>query len=165
MAIGERIRFFRVMKGMTQKYLGTRVGLAERTADIRIAQYEAGIRRPKEEMLNRIAEVLDVSPNALKVENIYTAASLMHTFFALEDIYDLRIDMIDGTICLCFDELNHRTPTGNILLWYEKALELDRGEITKEEYDYWRYTFPRVEAQRLKESLDEALRNRSKTEE
>ena len=47
MAIGERIRFFRNLKGMTQKYLGMQVGFPEKTADIRMAQYESGSRTPK----------------------------------------------------------------------------------------------------------------------
>ena len=34
MAIGERIRFFRNLKGMTQKYLGMQVGFPEKTASI-----------------------------------------------------------------------------------------------------------------------------------
>ena len=37
MAIGERIRFFRNMKGITQKYLGMVVGFPERSADVRMA--------------------------------------------------------------------------------------------------------------------------------
>ena len=32
MAIGERIRFFRNLRGMTQKYLGQEVGFPEKTA-------------------------------------------------------------------------------------------------------------------------------------
>ena len=32
MAIGERIHFFRILRGMTQKYLGTIVGFPERSA-------------------------------------------------------------------------------------------------------------------------------------
>ena len=47
MAIGERIRFFRNMKGITQKYLGMVVGFPERSADVRMAQYETGSRTPK----------------------------------------------------------------------------------------------------------------------
>ena len=39
MAIGERIRFIRNLRGMTQKFLGLQVGFSERTADIRMAQY------------------------------------------------------------------------------------------------------------------------------
>ena len=62
MAIGERIRFIRNLRGMTQKYLGVQVGLSERTADIRMAQYESGARTPKEDLTNSLAQVLDVSP-------------------------------------------------------------------------------------------------------
>ena len=38
MAIGERIRFFRNKRGMTQKYLGVLMGFPEKAADIRMAQ-------------------------------------------------------------------------------------------------------------------------------
>ena len=44
MAIGERIRFFRNKMGVTQKYLGQVVGFPERSADVRMAQYETGSR-------------------------------------------------------------------------------------------------------------------------
>ena len=40
MAIGERIHFFRMMRGMTQKYLGMALGFPEKSADVRLAQYE-----------------------------------------------------------------------------------------------------------------------------
>lgn len=50
MAIGERIRFFRNMKGITQKYLGMVVGFPERSADVRMAQYETGSRTPKADL-------------------------------------------------------------------------------------------------------------------
>jgi len=46
MAIGERIRFIRNLRGMTQKGLGAAVGFDEKTADVRIAQYESGTRTP-----------------------------------------------------------------------------------------------------------------------
>ena len=44
MAISERIRFIRNLRGITQKALGISAGLPEKTADIRIAQYESGVR-------------------------------------------------------------------------------------------------------------------------
>ena len=61
MAIGERIRFFRNLCGMTQKYLGQVVGFPEKTADIRMAQYESGSRTPKADLTNKLAEVFDIS--------------------------------------------------------------------------------------------------------
>ena len=62
MAIGERIHFFRLLRGMTQKYLGTAVGFPERSADVRLAQYENGSRKPKADLTAALAQVLDVSP-------------------------------------------------------------------------------------------------------
>ena len=44
MAIGERIHFFRLLRGMTQKYLGMALGFPEKSADVRLAQYETGSR-------------------------------------------------------------------------------------------------------------------------
>lgn len=58
MAIGERIRFFRNLRGMTQKYLGMQVGFPEKTADIRMAQYESGSRTPKADLTNKLARFL-----------------------------------------------------------------------------------------------------------
>ena len=45
MAIAERINYFRNKCGMTMKYLGQKLGYAEKSADVRVAQYEAGTRR------------------------------------------------------------------------------------------------------------------------
>ena len=35
MAIGERIHFFRLLRGMTQKYLGMALGFSEKSVDVR----------------------------------------------------------------------------------------------------------------------------------
>ena len=70
MAIGERIHFFRTMRGMTQKYLGMALGFPEKSADVRLAQYENGSRTPKADVTAALAQVLDVSPKALDVPDI-----------------------------------------------------------------------------------------------
>ena len=81
---------------MTQKYVGMRLGFSERSADIRIAQYETDARTPKRELLDNIADVLGVHPDALTVPDIDSLFGVMHTFFALEDRYDLRAEY-DGS--------------------------------------------------------------------
>ena len=43
MAVGDRIKRVRNFRGMTQKELGIAVGFDEKSADIRIAQYESNI--------------------------------------------------------------------------------------------------------------------------
>lgn len=78
MAIGERIRFIRNLRGMTQKYLGTLVGFPEKTADIRMAQYEAGSRTPKEDLTKALAGALDVSPLALEFPTLTVTRADAH---------------------------------------------------------------------------------------
>lgn len=104
MAIGERIRFFRNLCGMTQKYLGHVVGFPEKTADIRMAQYESGSRTPKADLTNTLAQVFEVSPQALTVPDIDSYIGLMHTLFTLEDLYGLKITELDGEVCLHLDK-------------------------------------------------------------
>ena len=103
MAIGERIHFFRMMRGMTQKYLGMALGFPEKSADVRLAQYENGSRTPKADVTAALAQVLDVSPKALDVPDIDSYTGLMHTLFTLEDRYGLHTDEADGEICLKVD--------------------------------------------------------------
>ena len=91
MAIGERIHFFRLLRGMTQKYLGMALGFPEKSADVRLAQYETGSRTPKADLTAALAQVLDVSPHALSVPDIDSYVGLMHTLFTLEDNYGLKI--------------------------------------------------------------------------
>ena len=94
MAIGQRIRFFRNRKGMTQKYLGEILGFVGKTSDVRMAQYESEARVPKQELVKNMAHFLDVSTHALTVPDIDTYIGLMHTFFALEDMYGLKIGKV-----------------------------------------------------------------------
>lgn len=148
MAIGERIRFIRNLRGMTMKYLGMAVGFEEKTADVRIAQYESGTRTPKEDLTAAIAQALDVAPQALNIPYIDSYVGLIHTLFALEDIYGIEINSIDGELCLTLDK-SKKTTYLNIFdmfyAWQQKKEQLEKGEITKEEYDDWRYNYPNVQ--------------------
>ena len=146
MAIGERIRFFRNLRGMTQKYLGTVVGFPEKTADIRMAQYESGSRTPKADLTNTLAKVFKVSPQqAWTVPDIDSYNGLIHTLFALEDLYGLKITELDGEVCLHLCKgmgTNYITMFEMFSAWQKQAEKYRNGEITKEEYDRWRYNYP-----------------------
>lgn len=168
MAIGERIRFIRNLRGMTQKYLGMAVGFPERTADIRMAQYESGTRTPKADLTDSLASALEVSPFALSVPNIDSYYGLMHTLFAIEDLYGLQVGEIDGEVCLRLDK-SRGTSYLNMFdmfhAWQQEAKKLKNGEITKEDYDQWRYTYPQIEAERTKAALDVLRVEKNKVEE
>lgn len=144
MAIGERIKRIRLMRGMTLKYLGEAVGFPANNADVRMAQYEKGTRSPKADLTKQIADVLGVAPEALDVPNIESYLSVMHTLFALEDNYALRIDKLNDEVCIRLDKDNvseYLTMLKMFTEWQEKAEQLRNGEITEEEYNDWRYNY------------------------
>ena len=145
MAIGERLRFFRKLRGMKLKELGLRLGFPEKSADVRMAQYEAETRTPKAELTAALAHALDVSPLALTVPDIDSDLGLMHTLFTLEDTYGLRLVKAEGEVCLVVDASQGARAASlreMIRAWREQAAKLEAGEITREEYDRWRYRYP-----------------------
>ena len=145
MAMGERLRFFRKLRGMKLKELGLQLGFPEKSADVRMAQYEAETRTPKAELTAALAHALDVSPLALTVPDIDSDLGLMHTLFALEDTYGLRVEEADGEVCLGVDAsqgVRAASLREMLRAWREQAARLETGEITREEYDRWRYCYP-----------------------
>ena len=148
MAIGERIRFFRNLRGMTQKYLGTVVGFPEKTADIRMAQYESGSRTPKADLTENLAGVLGVSPLALSVPDIDSYLGLMHTLFTLEDRYGLTIEKGENGVSMRVDP--HKGKDAAVLsemlnAWAEQSEKYRNGDISREDYDKWRYNYPKYD--------------------
>ena len=148
MAIGKRIRFFRNRKGMTQKQLGEILGFLGKTYDVRMAQYESEARTPKQDLVKEMAHIRDVSPRAITVPEIDSYIGLMHTLFALEDMYGLKVGEINGEVCLRLDKsagTTFSTMFEMLHAWREQATRLEQGEITKEEYDQWRYKYPELD--------------------
>ena len=172
MAIGERIHFFRIMRGMTQKYLGTLVGFPDKSADVRLAQYETGSRKPKADLTAALAQVLDVSPQALDVPDIDSYIGLMHTLFTLEDIYGLTVGEADGEVCLKVNKDKGKEAYELLKMlsaWKEQADKLSADEISREEYDRWRYYYPqydttqiwaKVPSQEFSDALVEAFKEK-----
>lgn len=176
MAIGERIHFFRIMRGMSQKYLGMLVGFPERSADVRLAQYETGSRKPKAELTAALAQALDVAPQALDIPDIDSQIGLMHTLFALKDIYGLTISETDGEVCLKISKDKGKAAEEllqMLTVWQEQAAKLTTEEISREEYDQWRYNYPKfdttqqwanVPSKELSDALVKTFKDKLKTD-
>ena len=136
-----------------------------------MTQYESGTRTPKADLTAALAQTLDVSPQALDVPEIDSYTGLMHTLFAPEDLNGLKVGEIDGELCFRLDKSKGRTYEAmfNILdAWRQQATKLEAGEITKEEYDRWRYHYPefdttqrwaKVPSQALSDMLIEGLKS------
>lgn len=176
MAIGERIRFSRNLRGMTQKYLGQMVGFPEKTADIRMAQYESGSRSPKAELTENLAGVLGVSPLALSVPDIDSYLGLMHTLFTLEDRYGLTVETGETGVSLHVDPRKGKDAaklSEMLTSWAQQADKLRNGEINREDYDKWRYNYPKYDensgyvktpSKQLSDALVEAFKDRLKAD-
>ncbi len=176
MAIGERIRFFRNLRGMTQKYLGQMVGFPEKTADIRMAQYESGSRSPKAELTENLAGALGVSSLALSVPDIDSYLGLMHTLFTLEDRYGLTVETGETGVSLRVDPRKGKDAaelSEMLTAWAEQAEKYRNGKINREDYDKWRYNYPKYDetsgyvktpSKQLNDALVEAFKNRLKAD-
>ena len=149
MAVGDRIKRARNLRGMTQKELGIAIGFEEKSADIRIAQYESNTRTPKEELLRKIAEVLDVNYRSLYEPTLYAAEDVMYTLFELDEHYPgTRLYEVTDTTDPDFPEKHMAVSFRYRLLdeflkeWQLRKKQLREGEITKEEYlDFYRKVF------------------------
>ena len=113
-----------------------------------MAQYESEARTPKQDLVKEMANIFDVSPQAITVPEIDSYIGLMHTLFALEDMYGLKIGEIDGEVCLRLDKSDCSTYSSMFKMfhaWQEQSAKLERGEISREEYDQWRYKYPELD--------------------
>lgn len=146
MAIGDKIRNIRIKRDMTQKDLGLAIGFNERTADVRMAQYESGTRVPKEAVIVKIAEVLKVNADYLMAPALDKTEEIIHALIYLDELNQLKMEAEDYT-----------TPEGEELKriklsltyldnyleeWYEKKKSLENDGISQDEYYEWKVNWP-----------------------
>jgi transcriptional regulator with XRE-family HTH domain len=142
MAVGDRIKRVRNIRGMTQKELGLAVGFDDNSADVRIAQYESGTRTPKEDMLKKIAEILDVNFRSLYEATLYAAEDIMFSLFELDEHYKIGLsESDDKKIGVVFDSV---VLNGFMREWLLRKQELAENKITKQEYMEWKLNFPQT---------------------
>lgn len=120
MTVGEKIKKYRILSGMTQKELGMRIGFSEQTAVSRIGKYEKDLMKPKKEIRQKIADVLEVDLIALN-SVASQSEDIMQVILALDEIYDIQIRQEGKYIFLIFEEEK-----------CEKAL-IDRIQFWKQE--------------------------------
>ena len=149
MAVGDRIKRVRNFRKMTRKELGTKVGFDENSADVRIAQYENNSRKPKEELLRKIAEALDVNWRSLYDPEDYAAEDILFTLFELEEqhtnLHLLRVtddtdpDFPKQRVAVTF---NYNILNGFMEEWLMRKEELKSDKISHEEYLEWKLNWP-----------------------
>ena len=144
MNTGERIKRIRTLRGMTQKDLGIALGFPERSADVRIAQYESGSRTPKEDVIQEMAKVLKVKPKAIANPDCNTYIGLMYMFFDLEETYGIHVDEVDGELCLRLDRSRKDyTELFDMLLKWNEARKNGQADFDSSVvYEEWKLHYP-----------------------
>ena len=86
----------RLLRGLSQKELGIKVGFSSDTADTRIRQYEKDAMAPKSEIRKRLAEALDVDISTLSDNAFTSEKDIMQMLFFLEENYGMTIQKNDN---------------------------------------------------------------------
>ena len=158
MRIGEKIKKFRVAQGLSQKQLAIMSGMSEPA----VRNYELGNRTPSFQQLERLAFALKLSPYALADPCLENRHGVMQALFSMEDDFGLRPVEVDGQVMLCIDRQKKKpipgSPEDDLRDWCGVVVELSEGKISREEYDEWRYSYPRVKVERQKAERDEHRR-------
>ena len=160
MKVGKKIKRFRTAFGLSQKELAQRAGMSEPA----IRNYELGNRTPSDKQLEKIAGALGVSIYAISNPNLENYDAVLHALFYLEDEYSFIPKEIDGQVYLAVENKNAATRTVSKMLssWNSEFEKLKSGEINKEEYDMWRYSYPLIKAERLHEEFKKLKNNTEK---
>ena len=88
MTTGEKIKYFRNMRGISQETLGQLSGINSAT----IKKYEYGIRNPKPDQLLKIANALGISINIFMDFDIETISDVLSLLFKLDDQIDMKFE-------------------------------------------------------------------------
>lgn len=149
-SLGEKIKFYREQKGLTQKQLADVCGIT----DTAIRNYEKGIRTPDEEIIRKIRAELDISYYTLtgKYDPLDPDA---YAHFIMESsfTYGARPIEIDGKYGLIFGDglapkskksgfTHGETISLALQCWMQTLKDYEAGKISEEEYHIWISSFP-----------------------
>lgn len=104
---------------MTQKELSEKIGLTDQH---RIVQYEKGVRVPKKDLVDKMAQALDVNPYTL----YDTAGRDASVYYHDNDSWPAH-----APVCMWFD---YGVLNDFLKEWVVRMNELKSGVITKDEY-------------------------------
>ena len=159
--IGDRIREIRLARGMSQADLGEKVGL---NAD-RIQKYENGVRKPKMELLKQIAMALEVETLALTDPVVSNYLGSMYAFFEMEKYYDLNVSRVDGLVILTFGDGISGSMNDYLREWERECRQIEiemedassdkERESIKNNYNMWKWTFPKALQDKTEKELKE----------
>lgn len=136
MISSEKLKKLRLLRKLTQKELAIKSDLT----DSAIRNYELGYRSPSKEQLVKIADALDCDVSALIDYSPISNFQFMQMLFDFEDILKIRPLVEDSTRGL----ISHDMDFNDFLLeWDEMRKKHYNGEISDEEFDDWKLSYPK----------------------
>ena len=137
MSFGQRLKRIRNHRDLTMKQLGTR------QADVRISQYESDHKTPRKDIIEKLANILDVNEFALDTPDLTTNYGAIFTMFEYYYTYGLHPVKIDGKIYLELDKnIADSSFIKDINEWYDTYESFQSGDITKEQFIDWMLKYP-----------------------
>ena len=88
MTVGEKIKYYRNIRGISQEMLGNLSGINPAT----IKKYEYGIRNPKPDQLLKITNALGISINLFMDFDIETVSDVLSLLFKLDEQIDMKFE-------------------------------------------------------------------------
>ena len=133
---GARIAYVRELRGMTQDELAGKLGFTDDRRRRHITRYETNERVPKEDRLEQLAKILNVSVNAIKPYDYTNPNDLIYTNIWMEELipgYKMDIGTLNN---VWFDSVTY-------LKYYSKEWEvmnrkLNNKEISLKDYIEWK---------------------------
>ena len=92
-SIGDKIRWLRLKKGLTQKALGLALGFPEASADVRIRHFESGRTLPDSTEKVALAMALEVDSSCFSSFEINSDEDVIHALFEIADFKPDTMDM------------------------------------------------------------------------
>lgn len=139
MNTGRNIKKIREFRGMTQKELGMAIGFDEASASPRIAQCEGEYRVPREKVLNRMAEVLQVDPRSISTPTGYTEEDMMYRLLMLEEFFpEMTLEKKIQTEEIMIN-LHNKKLNDFLKQWICFREQGKKGDIEKRQYAEWKY--------------------------
>lgn len=133
---GSRICYVRQLRGMTQDELASKLGFTDDRKRRHITRYETNERIPKDDRLEELAKILNVSVNAIKSYDYTNPNDLIYTNIWMEELipgYRIDFDTLDKT---WFDSVKYL----KLFVRDRKEMnqKLENKEISLKEYIEWK---------------------------
>lgn len=133
---GGRICYVRQLRGMTQDELASKLGFTDDRKRRHITRYETNERIPKEDRLEELAKILNVSVNEIKTYDYINPNDLIYINIWMEELipgYKIDLETLDKT---WFDSVKYLKLY--VRDWKEMNQKLENKEISLKEYIEWK---------------------------